>query len=572
MVKPILTPSQNLRLNQVFLREEIETSLGQMFPTKSPGVDGMSALFYQKYWGVVSNDVVGYCLNVLNGGASVKEINHTLLTLIPKVDNPVKVTEFRPIRLCTVIYKMIFKTIVNRLKPIMPLIISEFQSAFVLTRLITDNIIAAFESIHAIKRRGGSKLKQMVLKLDMSKAYDRVEWTFIEAMLKRLGFTDRWVELIMDCISTVTYSVQVRGVASGMIVPSRGLCQGDPLSPYLFLICAEGLFALLSNALKIKRISGISVAQGAPTISHLFFADHSLFFCNAHLADCAYLLQILSMYERASGQKINFDKSAVCFSPNTDPVMKQLIADMLGVPIVTCHERYLGLHTLAQRNKSRMFNHVREQVWRKLNTWDTKLLSTAGKEVLIKAVGQALPTYTMGVFKLPKSLCQELSAMIARYWWGKSGRKGIHWLGWRKLCKPKCLGGLGFRHFEAFNKAMVAKQAWRILENPTSLVAKILKARYFPEDDFMRVSLGSSLSMIWKSILWGREVIEDGLLWRVGNGVSIRVLHDRWIPKPFTFKPLMTRGLAQTSMVSDFLMASGSWNLPVLEQHFSLED
>ncbi|VVA19333.1 Hypothetical predicted protein, partial [Prunus dulcis] len=272
VVKPILTPSQILCLNQVFLREQIETSLGQMFPTKSPGVDGMSALFYQKYWGVVGDDV----------------------------DKPTKVTEFRPISLCTVIYKMISKTIVNRLKPIMPLIISEFQSAFVPTRLITDNIIAAFESIHAIKRRGGSKLKKMVLKLDMSKAYDRVEWTFIEAMLKRLGFNDKWVELIMDCISTVTYSVQVRGVASGMIVPSRGMRQGDRLSPYMFLICAEGLSALLSNALRIKRISGISVAQGALTISHLFFADDSLLFCNAHLADCAHLLQILSMYERAS--------------------------------------------------------------------------------------------------------------------------------------------------------------------------------------------------------------------------------------------------------------------------------
>ncbi|CAL8996834.1 unnamed protein product [Prunus brigantina] len=270
-------------------------------------------------------------------------------------------------------------------------------------------------------------------------------------MLKSLGFTDRWVELIMDCISTVTYSVQ-----------------------------------------------------------------------------------ILSMYERASGQKINFDKSAVCFSPNTDPMMKQLIAKMLGVSIVTCHECYLGLPTLAQCSKSRMFNHVREQIC--------------------------------------QNLCQELSAMIARYWWGKSGRKGIHWLGWRKLCKPKCLRGLGFIHFEAFNKSMVAKQAWRILQNPTSLVAKILKARYFPEDDFMQASLGSSPSMIWKSIMWGREVIEDGLLWRVGNGASIRVLRDRWIPKPFTFKPLMTRGLEQTSMVSDLLTASGSWNLPLLEQHFSLED
>ncbi|CAL8136746.1 unnamed protein product [Prunus armeniaca] len=171
VVKPILAQSQNLLLNQVFLREEIETALGKMFPTKSLGVDA------EVFGGaVVGDDMVGFGLNVLNGGASVKEINHTLLTLIPKADKPTKVTEFQPISLYTVIYKMISKTIVNKLKSIMPLIISEFQSAFVPTRLITDNIIAAFESKHAIKRRGGSKLKKMVLKLDMSKAYDRVEW------------------------------------------------------------------------------------------------------------------------------------------------------------------------------------------------------------------------------------------------------------------------------------------------------------------------------------------------------------------------------------------------------------
>lgn len=119
----------------------------------------------------------------------------------------------------------------NKLKPIMPFIISEYQSVFVLGRLITDNIIAAFESIHAIKRWGGSKLKKMILKLDMSKAYDRVEWDFLEAMLSKLGFNARWVTMIMDCISTVSYSVQVNGEAMGMIVPTRGLRQGYPLSP-----------------------------------------------------------------------------------------------------------------------------------------------------------------------------------------------------------------------------------------------------------------------------------------------------------------------------------------------------
>ncbi|CAL9020837.1 unnamed protein product [Prunus brigantina] len=120
-----------------------------MFPTKSPSLDGMPALFYQRYWHVIGNDVVSFCLNVLNGQASVREINHTLITLIPKVDNPTRVTEYRPTSLCSVLYKLISTTLVNRMKGIMQDVISEYQSAFVPSRLITDNIIAAFESIKA---------------------------------------------------------------------------------------------------------------------------------------------------------------------------------------------------------------------------------------------------------------------------------------------------------------------------------------------------------------------------------------------------------------------------------------
>ncbi|KAH0996446.1 hypothetical protein GBA52_020310 [Prunus armeniaca] len=150
VVQPAVMLEHNESLNFPFPRDEVEGSLNQMFPTKSLGVDAMPALFYQKYWDVVGNDVVAFCLNIMNGRASVKEVNHTLLTPIPKVHRPTKVTGFRPINLCTVLYKIISKSMVNRLKLIMPFIISEYQSVFVPSRLITNNIITAFESIRAI--------------------------------------------------------------------------------------------------------------------------------------------------------------------------------------------------------------------------------------------------------------------------------------------------------------------------------------------------------------------------------------------------------------------------------------
>ncbi|CAL2240574.1 unnamed protein product [Prunus armeniaca] len=179
---------------------------------------------------------------------------------------------------------------------------------------------------------------------------------------------------------------------------------------------------------------------------------------------------------------------------------------MLGVRIVDCHTRYLGLPTIIGQSKHRLFNYVRDMLWNKLHMWNAKLLSMAGKEVLIKAVAQALPTYIMGVFQLPKSLCQELSAMVVRFWLGKSA------------------------------------------------------------------GYGQSPSLIWRSILWGRQVIEQGLIWRIGGGTSVRVFHDKWIPKPYTFLPLINRGLLPEAKVSDLITTSSGWNRTLLDLSFCDED
>lgn len=174
-VIPKVTAQMNEMLLAPFTRVDIDWTLKQMAPNKAPGYDGLSVLFFQKYWHIVGDEVAGLCLRVLNDGAGLHDINHTLIALIPKVKHPQQVTEFRPISLCTVVYKLISKTMVIRMKRVLPDIISPFQSAFVPGRHIHDNIITAFEIVHSIRARHSVDDPRLVLKLDISKAYDRVE-------------------------------------------------------------------------------------------------------------------------------------------------------------------------------------------------------------------------------------------------------------------------------------------------------------------------------------------------------------------------------------------------------------
>jgi hypothetical protein len=222
-VKKVVTSDMNDMLVAEFTASEIELALKQMAPLKAPGPDGMSPIFYQKYWHIVGHDIIEAILSCLRDGSLLKKINHTNICLIPKVQNPETVKNFRPISLCNVLYKIIAKVLANRLKKILPQIISESQSAFVPGRLISDNILIAFETLHHMQHMKGGRQGYMALKLDMSKAYDRVEWEFLEKIMLKMGFHTRWVSIVMECVRTVSYSVLVNGDPKGFFNPSRGL-------------------------------------------------------------------------------------------------------------------------------------------------------------------------------------------------------------------------------------------------------------------------------------------------------------------------------------------------------------
>ncbi|OMO97058.1 reverse transcriptase [Corchorus capsularis] len=321
----------NNLLGKEFTEDEIKLAAFQMNPSKSPGPDGFNPCFYQKYWSIVGGDVTRLALEFHNEGKPLPDINHTTIVLIPKVADPSCVKEFRPISLCNVLIKIITKALTNRLKLILPQIISETQSAFVPGRQMFDNSMIAFEIIHHMSNSRSHSKQHMALKLDLRKAYDRVEWQFLEDVMRVMGFSERWISSVMTCVRTVTYSVSVNGNHSERIYPTRGIRQGDPLSPYLFLLCMEGFTSLLKTAELNGNIEGVSVARHAPKISHLFFADDILLFIRAQWSDCATLLDILNRFELASGQQINIEKSSIFFSKSTPDSLKNAIMSQLEV-------------------------------------------------------------------------------------------------------------------------------------------------------------------------------------------------------------------------------------------------
>ena len=392
----------------------------------------MNALFYQKHWDIIGQDIGRVVIDFLNNGEltsreGLETINQTNLVLIPKKQSPSSAKDFRPISLCNVIYKIISKVLVNRLKCWLPQIIDENQCAFVPGRMIFDNIIVAHETLHAMQKRRHGKHGSLAVKLDMSKAYDRIEWRFLQGVMETMGFSAKWIGLVMNCVMSVSYSLVVNGKQSGRIIPYRGLHQGDPLSPYLFLLCAEGLSKLLKSATQAGLIHGIAAARRGPKISHLFFADDSLLFCRAEREECNKVVEILDCYEKASGQIVNTDKSGILFSSNTGDEDKITSMDILNIHRPMNQDIYLGLPLLFGRSKKRAFRALKEKIGSRIQSWGSKLLSYAGKGLLIQTIAQAIPLFVMSCFKLPKGLCHDINMLTAGYWWGdKENKRKIH--------------------------------------------------------------------------------------------------------------------------------------------------
>ncbi|KAK2370479.1 hypothetical protein QL285_083528 [Trifolium repens] len=311
LISPRVSTEDNASLEATITKEEVRVALFQMHPDKSPGPDGFNPAFYQHFWEICGDDVFTAVKDWLGRGYFPSTLNETNICLIPKIDSPISMKDFRPISLCNVLYKVVSKLLANRLKLVLGKYILEEQFAFVEGRSIIDNALIAIEIIHCLKRRTRGSKGELALKIDFSKAYDKVEWSYLKGVLERMGFSETWIKWMMLCVSSVNYSALMNFEKVGPIHPDRGLRQGDPLSPYLFILVTEGLTSLIHKAVASGDIHGVKICRGAPVVSHLLFADDCFLFCRSNISETTKLMEILKTYELASGQEINLSKSEV---------------------------------------------------------------------------------------------------------------------------------------------------------------------------------------------------------------------------------------------------------------------
>ncbi|XP_027151985.1 uncharacterized protein LOC113752040 [Coffea eugenioides] len=406
VIPRLVSMEDNERLEEVPSLEEVWQTVREMDGNSAAGPDGFSGRFFSAAWEIVGSDVYNAVQSFFCGSEFPRLITATSIVLLPKVQQPKDFSQFRLISLCNFVNKIFSKILVRWLAPILPKIISPNQSGFVRGRSISDNYLLAQEVIAGIKRkaRGGN----VMFKFDMMKAYDRMMWSFLIKVLHSFGFGERWIDMVWRVISNVWFSVIVNGSLCRFFKSARGLRQGDPLSPALFIIGTEVLSWSLSQLVHRRGFQGFRVPRSCPTSTHLGYVDDVLIFSSATATSLRLVMRVLEDYEASSGQLVNKSKSCFLGHTNLGRPRMMVIQRATGFKSCSFPIRYLGYPLYYGRRKKEYFAGLCQAVVSKIESWKNRLLSAGGRIVLLKHVLSALPVYLLMAASPPKSVFKKI--------------------------------------------------------------------------------------------------------------------------------------------------------------------
>ncbi|GKV24205.1 hypothetical protein SLEP1_g33843 [Rubroshorea leprosula] len=418
-------------LEAAFTEQEIQEAVWGCNGSKSPGPDGFNFNFLKKMWPILKKDLYECMAEFHMNGKLAKGSNASFIVLVPKKENPQCLGEYRPISLIGCIYKIISKILANRLRKVMSSLIGPQQSAFIEGRQITDGIIIFNEMVHEAK---SSKKPVLIFKADFEKAYDSINWKFLDSMMSKFGFSHKWRTWIRECISSAIVSILVNGSPTEEFQMEKGLRQGDPLAPFLFLMIAEALNGLMLKAAEENLFQGVEIGRSGLKLTHLQYADDSIFFCEANEQNVMVLKSILRSFEMISGLKVNFFKSSLV-GLNVEKVSLEAYAEKLNCATGKFPSKYLGVLIGSNPRRMSTWAPVIDIMKRRLSNWKRDSLSFGGRIILLNSVLSSIPVYYLLTLKAPKQVLEAKYKIDKREMWeaNKWDRLGSAW--WRDLRK-----------------------------------------------------------------------------------------------------------------------------------------
>nr|GEV22250.1 RNA-directed DNA polymerase, eukaryota, reverse transcriptase zinc-binding domain protein [Tanacetum cinerariifolium] len=447
--------------------EEIKRAVWNCGSDRASGPDGFTFKFFKTFWDIIQNDVVRFVIEFFQSAFFPKGCNSSFIALIPKIDDAKFVSDFRPISLIGCQYKIIGKVLANRLSTVIGSCVSFEQSAFIKGRNILDGPLVLNEYMAWYRKR----IKDlMVFKVDFKKAFDSLRWDFLDVIMEKLGFGFKWRMWISGCLKNSRASILINGSPTPEFDMFNGLRQGDPMSPFLFILAMKGLHALASKAVSMGLFKGASIGLGNINVSHLLYVDDAIFVGEWSHFNVYNLLCLLRCFYTVSGLKINVHKSKIIGVSVLDEEVSSM-ALVLGCGVAKLPMMYLGVPIGSNVGRCDNWKRVVQKFESKMNRWKAKLLSVTGRLSLIKVV------------------------------LGDSDDKKITWVKWNSCLASKAMGGLGIGSIFALNVALLFKWIWRFCTTSNNLWVNVIKDIHGHDGGIGSGRAGNLSHNVWNSII-----------------------------------------------------------------------
>eukprot|EP00253_Pinus_taeda_P019806 PITA_19806 len=522
---PMFDESINDAIFQPITEEELHGILKAFSKDKCPRPDGWTIEFYLHFFDLIKHDLIRMIEDSRINGRIHPHTSSTLIALIPKKRDADTFSDFRPISLCNISFKIISKIIAERIKGTLANHLSRDKHAFLKGRNILDVVASTQECIYSMF---SNNIAGDVLKIDLQKAYDCLDWGFIRCLLAKIGLRAEMISWIMACIEGVKYAININGIPSPFFHAGRGLRQGCLLAPIIFILAMNSLSLHINKAMDDQRCIHIKISQHI-SLSDNLFVDDVLLCAMLQRTSWACLFDILNHFQKATGLNINKQKSILYYHGDDTELIHDIV-DMFGVQTQSIQSgiTYLGFHLKSHKYSISDWDWLIVRYFKKISSWEFRALSLAGRVTLTKAVLTHLSVYWAHLYYLPNSIIQRINQITASFIWGGSSmHQKIHLAKLKHISIPKQQGGWGILDLRLFGCALICRSLWRGVFG-CSPWSNIIRLRYMKgrpiEYWLRRGTIGPRLgSPIWHSMRKIESLFISRLRWRIHTGSNVLI-------------------------------------------------